>query len=942
MSSNIRKVVGSFLMGAATVATVKAQIWSSCIDPQNNTPYSNPFGVGSVGNDLFLATMGFFGTVTYGGANGPCFAPTAITANVRGRIGFSIGNTGSIQSSFDDNMALTFGMPNEPGGSWSYATINVDGTRGLFGASTLTLAFVGASDRYIYGESTANNIRTVCRIDVVGDAARVNWNLTNVDTNNAHTTSLWFGQWIAMFAGSLDPATGVQFSGGPLGPQKSPYVWIPNGKPPLTDTTYVRAQDPTNFPPYVKFDFGQTTAYGFVVDNGPTVSTTDPKTGISDATTASAFEVGNNFFLLNAPDGGDNTFPDVIIPDTFLGQVAYIQKFPEQQLSPGATRTITQYFRSTWSVGNYAKPYAAVVDAPRLLATDDDGTGSTETNGLFKNPFTFRVYIDNCRGFSSVTDGIKLSDVKVKLTLPTGLNFVGFPTTTRTRQLVLSSVDVKEIRSVDFQVEADGVEFGNLPYQVDISPIPGPNKTITGTVQVAATPRYRLFDNGGPTANAMTTPFSFSDSSWQTVLGLTTPTDFVAYEWDPQIRGYINSTSAVRGKGVFIVNNTGAFQSNPLLGNPVTPNDTVPNNNDDNGRVVIQLKSGWNLIGNPYNYPIVLGQITGVAAANPSQSYSWSGLTSQGILNSFVSYWDASTQSYKFIQSTSDSLQPNTAYWVYVNTTQDVTLSFPPVFAEFLPGSGRSVTSRSETDKQWSLQLAVRSPKSIDDQNYIGIAPDTKTAKSLTAMEPPMSPTQDVALSIDSTLNGQPTRLAQNISDRQGRQEFTFEVQSVKGGDTNVTWPNMSAVPKTVHFRLIDLTTNATRDMRASSGYTFTASANSTRSFKVQVDTGVSTGPVISNIVAARVGRDRNSPFQINYSLASAASTTIRILSASGKEVFTVTRGRADNSGDNSATWNLKDNANRSVAPGTYRVEVTATTTDGTSVRRYVPINVVR
>ena len=36
------------------------------------------------------------------------------------------------------------------------------------------------------------------------------------------------------------------------------------------------------------------------------------------------------------------------------------------------------------------------------------------------------------------------------------------------------------------------------------------------------------------------------------------------------------------------------------------------------------------------------------------------------------------------------------------------------------------------------------------------------------------------------------------------------------------------------------------------------------------------------------------------------------------------------------------DNANRAVAPGTYRVEILAETPDGERVRKIVPVNVIR
>ena len=69
---------------------------------------------------------------------------------------------------------------------------------------------------------------------------------------------------------------------------------------------------------------------------------------------------------------------------------------------------------------------------------------------------------------------------------------------------------------------------------------------------------------------------------------------------------------------------------------------------------------------------------------------------------------------------------------------------------------------------------------------------------------------------------------------------------------------------------------------------------------------------------------------------------TVRILCSTGREVFTVSRGRSEGAGENSVTWNLQDNANRAVAPGVYRVEILAETPSGERVRRIVPVNVVR
>jgi hypothetical protein len=211
-------------------------------------------------------------------------------------------------------------------------------------------------------------------------------------------------------------------------------------------------------------------------------------------------------------------------------------------------------------------------------------------------------------------------------------------------------------------------------------------------------------------------------------------------------------------------------------------------------------------------------------------------------------------------------------------------------------------------------------------------------------MEPPITPVHDVELAIKEMINGQPLRLAQSLTERTGRKEWTLEATTTKAGTVHLTWPNISTVPKKIRFRLTDLSTGTTRDLRQVSGYTFEASGASTREFKIEALPGGISAVVIGSVSVNRAGGGRaiNEPFTINYTLSNSATTTIRILSGSGKEVYSVARGRADNAGQNSATWALRDNANRLVAPGASRVEILAETPTGERVRRVVPINVIR
>lgn len=910
--------------------------WEVCIDPMNTQPYSNDFGsyqmpVDPNADPIVGFTFGTSGTITYGGSMGPCFNP-GNTANVAGSLGFKVGPLGSVQDSFDDNMVLTFGMPVSPARPWSHTEIVVDGTHTIFGQSGLAIRFVKNTARGIVIQTNITNVQAHLEVDVVGDATRVQWNLTNTDTAAAHALGLWFGQWCAMQSALPSATTGTPTSG--FGGGKDLYIVLPGQRPLTTDRRFIRSQNPATFPQTASIYFGQSDPYGLKLENGPTDATGDVNGQNSDATQVDEIAFGSSGLPyggygpgLLAGESGDPFFSDDVQPQRLGIPDAYLQKYYPTPVSVGGSRQIVSYYRSTWGRSNYALPYAAVVDAPQLVATDPN-----DSNTLVNNPFTIRVWVDDFIGYAANDNTqIDLNNVRITLNLPQGLTLVS-----GSNVKTINFVPSRQMRFVDFQVQADGVEFGELPYEVLVNATPGGSKQITGIINVAATPRYRL----QPQANLITAPWIFADSSWDVVLGLTSPNDFQAFDWDPVQLGYVISSSAARGKGTWIILNSGSTVENQYNGNPQQAPDTTT------GAPLIQLKQGWNLIGNPYNYSFPLGQISGVSGGNQSNSFTWAELVQQGAVSGSLSYWDTNTQSYKFIDGLDDLIVPNRGYWIYSFDAAEVTLSVPPIFAPGLPGSFRSTQHKwTDTDKQWKLNLTARSPKSIDDQNYVGLVPNAKLANSLRHMEPPMGPTQDVGVSFEGTINGKTMPLAQSLSDKPGKQEWKMTVRNLQAGPVTVNWPNLNALPKNVRFTLVDLTTNTRRELRKASGYTYQAKDNEVRNFKVQIQPGTTARAMIGNVVVNPIAGRANGksrPVVINYTLTAAGTTSIRILSGSGKVIYNVARGRADSSGENSATWMLQDNANRAVPPGTYRAEITVEDADGNRSQRTVPINVIR
>jgi hypothetical protein len=901
--------------------------------------YSIPYTGQLDWSDLFGVFMGTGGQVTYG-TN--CYTNN-VTLDNQGRIGFMIGSEGSVQdtayggSEIDNWLYLTMGMPIGVAGNFGYAkSVRQEGTtaavRTGFGANAIDTTYFGASDRYFVGETTNDNIRISLRVDIMGDTGRLQWTMTNQGPQA--NIGLEFGQVVTFFSPSFI--------------SDANFIDVPGYRPIQTDKRFVRnpnlsATSPHEnpMPPYANFGVTQSLAYGLSV---PTMATSN----IPDQTPVDILDIGKSGFLLGPQPGNTMPMPAAystpspILEDTPIGEAAYVQRWLPVLTNQNENRIITAYYRTTWGVSDYQKPYSIVVDTPKVVGVND-----SNPNVFNPNPMTIRVYIDNSRGFSSVEKPIPLNDVRITLNLPQGMTDANNPSSNRIVKFidVVPPVSSKgtgdpiledehhHVKFADFQVNVDPNLFGIQQYTVTVSPTPGPTKTVTGTINVASQPRLLIRD----TANLVTAPWQFSNTTWATILGnssdpLVINRDFQAFEWDSAQQAYVLQTGPKRGFGNWIISNKDVGYTQ-LGGNPTTPPDLAT------GAPLVILKPGWNLIANPYNYSIPISQIVGVASTDPSESQTFADLASQNIISSTLSYWDQNTQSYKFTGDFTDMLVPNRGYWVYVSSSDSVTISFPPVYAAFIPqgtggilkpnrapqNSSAPKPSGLRTASKWRLNLTVRTNAALDDQNFFGIAKNNADVPAARVMKPPVAPSRNAVSA--SFVQRQGTRdvlLAQALMPDVSRNEWNWQVYTKSAGSATVAWPNVSQVPANVRLSLIDLATNKSIDMRKQSTYTFDGKALSNRQFKIVADSGVvSTGPVLTTVQAQRDGRGKDSPFTIRYLLGSEASTTVRVLS-NGREVYVITRDRQDRAGSNSTSWNLRDAANRRVRAGVYTIEVSA------------------
>ena len=945
MNSSKRIVSALAVLASGTVLAF-GQGWNGeCLDPNNMMPYSPGYGIFFLEDGLISASIGVSGNVTYGGPQGPCYGPTARTLDAAGRLAFSVGAEGSIQSTFDDQMAMTTGSPIDPVGDFTYAKILKDGeTNGdsvLYGNQGLRVAFVGASKRYSITAWTDADVDVECKAQVLGDAVRLRWRLRN-QKNVPQRLGLLFASYAGMIRQGMADSTGSTqanswlptFEFGTIKDLNIPVdhylgtIMLPTGRPVRNERRY----DSNNikFPANCKVLFGQTEAYGVRFDNLP-----GPET--PDATSADLFLIGNygdfttpglihnNNIRLRVFTDTDNNPNPLEEADIFLRETAIVQRFPTANVLPGEFRDVVHYIRQPWGVSDYEDPYTVTVDAPQLIATS-----ATGVNGLSPNPFTIRAYVDD--QYATLDKEVDLHSVRFTIFLPPGLALANGDAQQKTIDLIKAN----ELGHIDWRVISNGKTFGDLPYKITVSPTPGPTKTLNGIIRVSATPRLEL--PAGP--NMVTIPYTFPDTSLEDILKLQAGVDYIAYRWDPDQGAYVPAISVERGRGYWILPTSDlGFK---VLQGAKQPADT------NSGGLLISLHQGWNLIGNPYSYSVPLNQLLVVAEDSPKDSYTWIEAVANNFVQSSMIQWQRDDNqpnggNYVYTQGSSDVMEPHKGYWIYVSTFKPCRLSWPAVFLPTLPNSGRAVdNSWTQNDRQWRLQLSARSTSGIDSQNWVAIVSDKKKASQYVLRKPPAAPGQPVELYIEDQIDGKTVHMTQAVTERAVRKDWDVSVKTRVAGDVTVTWPNLPSVPRNMRFRVTDLASGEAHDLRSVSGYTFHMATAGVRKLKLSMEPGGSTRPVIGNVIVSGQGRGNRGPLSVSYALSADALVTVRILSGQGKEIFTVTRGRADGAGQNKVTWAMRDNANRAVAAGTYNVEILAETPNGERVRRIVPVTVIR
>jgi hypothetical protein len=177
-------------------------------------------------------------------------------------------------------------------------------------------------------------------------------------------------------------------------------------------------------------------------------------------------------------------------------------------------------------------------------------------------------------------------------------------------------------------------------------------------------------------------------------------------------------------------------------------------------------------------------------------------------------------------------------------------------------------------------------------------------------------------------------------SDVQSTQTWDFEVVTDIGDiEISVALLDLSRVPADKQVTLTDTATGKRIYVRTAQQYTYRATQDAPRRFKLEVGPRTVGALVIS---AASATMARGGQVAVAYSLSQSADVTIQVLNISGRPVKALAAGAPAAAGVNSQLWDLSSSRGTQVPNGTYLISIRATTDTGQQTRTVVPVQVSR
>ncbi|MFQ3609950.1 MAG: carboxypeptidase regulatory-like domain-containing protein, partial [Fimbriimonadales bacterium] len=340
----------------------------------------------------------------------------------------------------------------------------------------------------------------------------------------------------------------------------------------------------------------------------------------------------------------------------------------------------------------------------------------------------------------------------------------------------------------------------------------------------------------------------------------------------------------------------------------------------------INLKRGWNLIGNPFLQDV---NWDGVQFIDPDTSATISLPTAVGKQLVANALWGYSFGSYIATRR----MKVWEGYWVYA--FRDVTLVIPPTAVFTSAAASRSVANAG---MGWRLTIEAVSGDALD-RAYVGVSRSATSGydNEHDMLKPPALSDNAVritmprldwgAVSGDYGVDIQPMT-------RSASWEFVVETDT-PNREVTLRWPDIQQMPRSANLVLVNLQTGERRFLRTTGSYTFRSSGVSR--FRLEM---ASSGGLL-RINNLQVTSGRGNQHTVAFNLTGDASVQVNIV-AGGKVVRSLMNQASRSAGLQQVSWDGRDQNGIALPPGSYTVEIRATSEDGQTARAVTTLILTR
>lgn len=328
--------------------------------------------------------------------------------------------------------------------------------------------------------------------------------------------------------------------------------------------------------------------------------------------------------------------------------------------------------------------------------------------------------------------------------------------------------------------------------------------------------------------------------------------------------------------------------------------------------------AGWNQLGNPYTDAT---DITGAQVVVGGTSYDLGTSNASGYTADYFWAYDGYSASYQLISTSFSFARTNVrkgeAFFFLANRTGKLVLPLPGTAVVAQAKSGPSAAAGD-----WALRLQASTNGAADTDNFLGVS--ARAAQLNGVCSPPVS--QDgVDLYFPSGSGHSATSF---VSELGAGQQWELRVACQQPGQTvQLTWPDLSQLPRGYRPLLIDQVTGRKVYLRTTRSYSFTlAAGEAERAFSLEINS--QTGDLL--VIGSLQANANANTVQIAYSLSDAAAVSIEILNVAGRTVRVLPPSQ-QSAGAATSFWDGRNASGVRVPAGNYLVRLTARSDSGQS-----------